>query len=374
MVSLGLFLMPLHPPARDLTTVLEEDRELVKLADRLGYAEAWMGEHFTSTGEPVTSPLLFNASLISETEKIVFGTGVISLPQQHPVVVAGHVALFDHLARGRTIFGIGSGGLSCDWEVFGNLDGRARGMAMVESIELILKLWTEDPPFRHDGTYFKASLEDRIIPELGVGRLIRPYQKPHPPIAVSLRSANSYTAKQAGMRGWIPVSGNFIPAADVATHWPTYVTGAEEAGRQADPSLWRVGRSVLITESDAEAEDIIADPDGVFTRYYTYLGVHGRMAGGDLSKDIDWAKARVDAEAMTRSVVIAGSAKTVLDQLIAFRDEIGDFGTLMITGHDMEGMHDQWVRSFTAMAEDVGPKLSRYMDDRRLRPSSAAAD
>ena len=88
----------------------------------------------------------------------------------------------------------------------------------------------------------------------------------------------------------------------------------------------------------------------------------------------DWAKARVDAEAMTRSVVIAGSAKTVLDQLIAFRDEIGDFGTLMITGHDMEGMHDQWVRSFTAMAEDVGPKLSRYMDDRRLRPSSAAAD
>ena len=63
MVALGLFMMPLHPPARDLTTVLEEDRDLVKLADRLGYAEAWMGEHFTSTGEPVTSPLLFHASL-----------------------------------------------------------------------------------------------------------------------------------------------------------------------------------------------------------------------------------------------------------------------------------------------------------------------
>ena len=371
MVSLGLFLMPLHPPSRDLTTVLEEDRDLVKLADRLGYAEAWMGEHYTSTGEPVTSPLLFNASLIAETERIVFGTGVISLPQQHPVVVAGHVALFDHLSKGRTIFGIGSGGLSCDWEIFGNLDGRKRGMAMVESIELLLKLWTEDPPFRHDGTHFQVSLEDRIIPELGVGRLIRPYQKPYPPIAVSLRSANSYTATEAGKRGWIPVSGNFIPAADIATHWPTYVAGAEAAGRRADPSLWRVGRSVLVTDSDAQAEDILADPDGVFTRYYTYLNVHGRMAGGDLSKDIDWAAARAGAEKTAREFVIAGSAQTVLDRLVAFRDEIGDFGTLMVTGHDMEGMHDLWMRSFARLAEDVGPKLSRYMDGLR---SSAAAD
>ena len=72
--------------------------------------------------------------------------------------------------------------------------------------------------------------------------------------------------------------------------------------------------------------------------------------------------------------MIAGSPATVLDRLVAFRDEIGDFGTLMVTGHDMEGMHDLWVRSFTRIAEDVGPKLSKYMDARRGRPSSAAAD
>src|SRR3546814_13721301 len=108
---------------------------------------------------------------------------------------------------------------------------------------------------------------------LGVGRLIRPYQKPHPPIAVSLRAANSYTARQAGSRGWIPVSGNFIPAADVATHWPTYAAGAEEAGRRPDPSLWRVGRTVLVTGRDAEAEDILADPHGGFTRSSTYLNL-----------------------------------------------------------------------------------------------------
>src|SRR3546814_1797637 len=96
---------------------------------------------------------------------------------------------------------------------------------------------------------------------LGVGRLIRPYQKPHPPIAVSLRAANSYTARQAGSRGWIPVSGNFIPAADVATHWPTYAAGAEEAGRRPDPSLWRVGRSV---EHTSELQTLMRIPHAVF--------------------------------------------------------------------------------------------------------------
>jgi alkanesulfonate monooxygenase SsuD/methylene tetrahydromethanopterin reductase-like flavin-dependent oxidoreductase (luciferase family) len=151
------------------------------------------------------------------------------------------------------------------------------------------------------------------------------------------------------MRGWIPVSGNFIPAADIATHWPTYAAGAEEAGLRPDPTLWRVGRSVLVTESDEQAEDILSDPDGVFTRYYTYLNVHGRMAQGDLSRDIDWKAAQEGAEETARSLVIAGSARTVLDKLVAFR----------------EGMHDLWVRSFTRMAEDVGPKLSRYMDDKR---------
>lgn len=371
-MKLGVFQMPLHPPERDLTTVLEEDRALVLLADRLGFSEAWMGEHFASTGEPVTSPLLFNASLIAETRQIVFATGVMSLPQQHPVVVAGHVALFDHLSRGRSIFGIGSGGLSCDWEIFGNLDGRDRAMAMVESIDLILRLWSEDPPLRHDGPRFPTALEDRILPELGVGRLIRPYQKPHPPIAVSLRSANSMTAKFAGERGWIPVSGNFVPAADIASHWPTYAAGAEAAGRRPDPGQWRVGRSVLITDTDADAERILADPDGMFSRYYTYLSVHGRMAGGDLSTDIDWDAARREAVGTARDLVIAGSADTVLDRLVAFRDEVGDFGTLLVTGHDQQDSQELWATSMRRLAEDVGPRLGRYMAERR--PGAAAAD
>ena len=114
MLKIGLFSMPIHSPKRDLSEVLLEDRELVMLADELGFEEAWMGEHFTSTGEPVTSPLIFNASLVDAAPNIKFGTGVLCLPQQHPVVVAGHVALLDQISRGRVLFGIGSGLLVSD--------------------------------------------------------------------------------------------------------------------------------------------------------------------------------------------------------------------------------------------------------------------
>jgi alkanesulfonate monooxygenase SsuD/methylene tetrahydromethanopterin reductase-like flavin-dependent oxidoreductase (luciferase family) len=371
MLNLGLFMMPLHPPSRDYTTVVEENRDLVILADRLGFAEAWMGEHYTSTAEPITSPLLFNASLIAETEQIKFGTGVISLPQQHPVVVAGHAALFDHLSKGRFLFGIGAGGLSSDWEVFGNLDGRKRAMAMIESIDLIVKIWSEDPPFSHTGEHVTTALQDRVLPEMGIGRFIRPYQLPHPPIAVSVRGANSMTANFAGQRGWCMLSGNFVPAADIATHWPVYAEGAEKAGRVADPSVWRVGRSVLITDSQAEADDILNDPDGTFSWYYTYLNAQGKLAGGDFNTDIDWTAAKAEAMAKAKDLVIAGPAATVLDKLVAFRDEVGDFGTLMLTGHDMEGALPMWRRSFTTMAETVAPKLSAYMADKRM---SAAAE
>ena len=365
MLKLGLFMMPLHPPSRNLTEVLEENRELVKLADRLGFSEAWMGEHYTSTAEPVTSPMMFNASLIAETEQIKFGTGVISMAQQHPAVVGGQLALFDHLSKGRCIFGIGSGGLCSDWELFDKMDGKARTMAMVESIELIQEMWAAEGPIDHEGTYFKAKVTEKYIPELGVGCFIKPYTKPHPPIAVSLRSANSMTAKFAGQRGWIPISGNFVAAEDIATHWPIYAEGAASKDQPTDPSIWRVGRSVLVTESAAQAEDLLNDPDSTFGWYYTYLETLRLKAGDALEDPIDWEAARKRGVEFAKKAIIAGPKDQVVDELVDFSDTVGDFGTLLLTGHDMEGAVDMWHRSFTCIAEEIAPKLSDHMASKR---------
>ena len=87
-MRLGLFMMPLHPPTRTLGAFLKETAEKALLAERLGFDEVWLGEHFSATSEPIPSPLMFMASLVPQTKRITFATGVINLPNRHPAVVA----------------------------------------------------------------------------------------------------------------------------------------------------------------------------------------------------------------------------------------------------------------------------------------------
>jgi|TARA_B110000503_G_scaffold88686_1_gene134477 alkanesulfonate monooxygenase SsuD/methylene tetrahydromethanopterin reductase-like flavin-dependent oxidoreductase (luciferase family) len=364
MLNLGLFMMPLHPANKDLGTSYEENRQLVLLAEKLGYTEAWMGEHYSSTGEPVTSPLIFNASLISETKNIKFGTGVISLPQQHPAVVAGQVSLFDHLSKGRLILGVGAGGLVSDWELFDNMDGRSRAITMIESVEAILKFWSEEESYNYTGEFLDISLTKNIVSELGIGKFIKPYQNPHPEIAVSLKNPNSMTATLAGEKGWIPISGNFVDAKDIATHWPTYKEGANKAGKKVTSEKWRVGRSVLVTNNSSEAEEIINDPNGVFSHYFLYLNTVGKLASGVLAKDIKLKDELPAAIEKAKDLIIIGDEKTVTEKLIHFIDTVGPFGTLLLTGHDMTNKNKLWEKSFTTISDSIKPILSNYIDQK----------
>src|SRR4029077_976875 len=73
-MRLGLFMMPVHPPGRVLAETLAEDEEKAIYADRLGFDELWLGEHFSATTEPIPSPLMFMAGLVPRTKNIIFGT------------------------------------------------------------------------------------------------------------------------------------------------------------------------------------------------------------------------------------------------------------------------------------------------------------
>src|SRR5438045_2518323 len=83
-MKLGTFMMPLHPPKRQPHETYIEDREAILLADKLGYAEALVGEHVTDLAENVTSCAMFLASLAHEPEKNVLGTGPVKLTNLQP--------------------------------------------------------------------------------------------------------------------------------------------------------------------------------------------------------------------------------------------------------------------------------------------------
>jgi len=361
-VKLGMFTMPFHHPDRDYASILAEDQEAVILADQLGFSEAYVGEHFSSWSERITSPLIFLATVISRTRQIRLGTGVLNLPQTHPATVAAHAAMFDQLSGGRFIMGIGPGGLVSDLEMFEVGQAEMRPLMVQESIDIVLKLWAQDPPYEIDGRFWKFALKNGVWPEFKVGYIPRPLQQPHPPIALSIITPNSSSAKLAAERGWIPISGNFFHRRYLRGHWEKYLEGCEAVGRRPDPGVWRVSRSILVTETDAEAEEYLADPDSGLSFYYKFF-IHsfaqGRKALFMIKPDVDLPDERTTVDAVKRGMIIAGSPRRVLDQLVALRDEIGHFGTLLMAGHDWD-RPALWRRSMELLARDVMPRFGAH--------------
>ena len=149
-MKLGFFTMPIHPLDKDWRQSLREDREAFVLADELGFAEAYAGEHVTDQAENITSCLMFLASLIDRTKTIKLGTGTVNMPNSHPATIAAQVAMLDHMLDGRFIFGISPGGLLSDAEVFGNLDADRNAM-FLEAINQVLHDLAERSALQPEG-------------------------------------------------------------------------------------------------------------------------------------------------------------------------------------------------------------------------------
>jgi alkanesulfonate monooxygenase SsuD/methylene tetrahydromethanopterin reductase-like flavin-dependent oxidoreductase (luciferase family) len=364
-MKLSTFMMPLHPPGRNPAETLAEDREAILLADRLGYAEAFVGEHVTDLAENVTSCLMFLASLVHGTRTIVLGSGTVNMPNSHPAAIAAQAAMLDHMLQGRFIMGISPGGLMSDAEVFGNYQ-KDRNAIFLESINMVLEIWKGEAPYDLKGEYFQVSTKRTSILEIGQGAILKPYQKPHPPIVVTAVAPHSRGVTEAARRGWTPISANFLLPEWVKSHWPRYVEGRAAAGATASAADWRVAKSIFVADDDKLAARYGHAPEGPYHFYFRQLirklvGAGGR---GNLFKlDQSQPDSEITADAMTRKLVLAGSVNSVVDQILAFREQVGDFGTLMYPCHD-------WLdpalgrRSMELMAEQVMPRVNAALKGR----------
>jgi alkanesulfonate monooxygenase SsuD/methylene tetrahydromethanopterin reductase-like flavin-dependent oxidoreductase (luciferase family) len=361
-MRLGLFMMPVHPPARSFSETLAEDAEKSLLADALGFDELWVGEHFSATSEPIPSPMMFMASLIPRTRNLTFGTAVINLPNHDPVVVAAEAAQFDHMSGGRFMLGIGPGGLASDFELFDNADFAVRTRKTVEAIDFIERIWTQDPPYDLAGEFWTVRIKDAIMPELGVGFMPKPLQRPRPPIAISLASPNSASARLAAQRGYGIISANIIPTWSIASHWATYAQACAELGKPARGDNWRVARNVMVAESDAEAQDRFGD-DGSNRYFFTYIrDVLARVNVLSILKPRpDMTDEEATAETIMAECVIHGAPATVLDKLVGLRERVGPFGTLLMTGLDWSGPNEARERAaMRLLAHEVMPKFRQH--------------
>lgn len=367
-MNIGMFTMPSHPPERSLYDVQQWDLQFIRWADELGFTEAWIGEHHTAPWEPHPAPDLLIAQALMQTKNIRLGPGGFLLPYHHPAELANRVAMLDHLSQGRLNFGVAASGLPSDWAMF-NVDGMSgvnRDMTR-ESLDLILRLWTEPEPFDFQGKFWNVSQPPEM---LGVLRPhIRPFQSPHPPIGVAGLSKNSDTLKLAGERGFIPMSLNLNPGY-VASHWDSVEEGARRSGRTPDRGEWRMVREVFVAETDEEAMRLsLGGMMGRMMREY-FLPLLGAFGFKDyLKHDPDVADSDVTPEYCAEHNWLVGSPATVAEKLEKVYDEVGGFGTLLLFGFDYTENPEAWHTSMRLLMEEVLPRVSHLVPG----PVSAAA-
>ena len=353
-MRLGYFTMPLHPLERDWRQTLEEDREAVLLADELGFEEAFIGEHLTDLAETITNCLIFIATLARDTKRIRLGSGTVNLANRHPAVTAAEIAMVDTMLAGRFILGIGPGGLRSDAEMMETLDAD-RNAIFVESIDHMIALWTGEPPYRLKGARWHLTTERTAQLDIGMGAMLRPFQRPHPPIVVTAILPHSNGIAAAAARGWTPISANFVHPWVIKTHWPKYVEGCARAGREARGEDWRVAKSIFVADDEATATRM----RGTFGYYFRNLARKGMASRGlaFFKHDPSLPDDAVTDDYLASQMLICGTVNEVADRLNAFREHVGPFGRLLYCGHDWGADAKAMRRSMELMAQKVLPQL-----------------
>jgi alkanesulfonate monooxygenase SsuD/methylene tetrahydromethanopterin reductase-like flavin-dependent oxidoreductase (luciferase family) len=360
-MRLGYFIMPMHPAERPWEETLAEDQAGIILADKLGFHDAFVGEHLADGCETITNSMIFLATLIAQTKQIKLATGTSNLSYMHPVLIASNAAMMDHLLRGRFILGISAGALPVDAEVLGNLD-KDRNKMFAEAIDVILAIWERDPPYNIDfpDNRYKVTVERTFNPELSLGYLKKPYQNPRPEIVGTVVAPFSKGVIAMGERDFHPLSANFLMSYYVRSHWDNYALGKSNVGQKADPADWRVARTIFVADDDKTAKRYgYDDPHSPYGHYYRQL--YGKMSRGPrvaLFKAYkDQPDEQVSIDAVLDKLVLYGTVNQVVDKILALREEIGEFGELVYAGMD-------WVdeklgrRSMQLMAEEVMPRVN----------------
>jgi alkanesulfonate monooxygenase SsuD/methylene tetrahydromethanopterin reductase-like flavin-dependent oxidoreductase (luciferase family) len=170
--------------------IYKEALEQIELADRLGFDTVWAVEHhFLTEFAHSSAPEVFLTAAAARTKRIRIGHGVVLLPSKfnHPIRVAERAAALDLISDGRLEFGTGR---SSQYEQAGfEIDTEQSREMWQESLEMIPRMWTEDP-FEHRGRF--VSVPPRSI-------LPKPLQKPHPPLWMAATSPQSW--ELAGRNG-----------------------------------------------------------------------------------------------------------------------------------------------------------------------------
>jgi limonene 1,2-monooxygenase len=238
----GIFMAPFHPVGQNPTLALHRDLELIEHLDRLGFDEAWIGEHHSAGYEIIASPEVFIAHAAARTTHIKLGTGVSSLPYHHPLMLADRIVLLDHLTKGRVMFGVGPGALPSDAFMMGIPTDKQRER-MEEALEVMLRLFNGER-VTHESDWF--TLRDAKLQ-------LAPYSDFDIAVAAQVSPSGPRCAGRFGL-GLLSIGATSAGGFDVlGSHWGVMEQRGEEFGQPVNRDKWRLVGPMHIAETEEQA-------------------------------------------------------------------------------------------------------------------------
>jgi limonene 1,2-monooxygenase len=333
----GIFMAPFHPCGQNPTLALERDLDLIVHLDKLGFDEAWIGEHHSAGYEIIASPEVFIAAAAERTKHIRLGTGVSSLPYHHPLILADRIVLLDHLTRGRVLFGVGPGALPSDAFMMG-IDVQSQRDRMEQALEAILLLLRSDEPVTYETDWF--TLRDARLQ-------LRPYTKPHFEVAVAAQISPA-GPRAAGRFGCSllsigATSQNGFDA--LGYHWTVMEERSAEYGTTVDRRGWRLVGPMHLAETKEQAYRNVEFGLAEWVDYFQ------RVAALPLAPDATTTGELADIVNATGFAVI-GTPDDAIAQLERLAEQSGGFGTFLL-------MATEWAD--TAATNESYELFARYV-------------
>jgi limonene 1,2-monooxygenase len=344
----GIFLAPFHDLRENPTLALERDFELLQHLDRLGYNEAWIGEHHSGGFEIIASPEVFIAAAAERTRHIRLGTGVASLPYHNPFILADRMVLLDHITRGRTMFGVGPGALVHDAAKIGILAGDQRRM-MHESLDVIVRLLHGETVTEKTDWY---NLQD--------ARLQLPcYTQPVMELAVAAsRSPTGALASGRHGIGMLSIGGT---SPDAMTHharnWGLYEEQARLHNKTADRRNWRLVTLLHIAETREQARENVRFGLEAFAQYFRDVGTFPIVPAG-IGDAYEWL--------LENQAACIGTPDDAIAYIETLQRGSGGFGAILELAHNWADW-DATKRHYELMARYVHP---HFQGSRTLRHAS----
>lgn len=335
----GTFIAPFHPLEENPTLALERDLELVQWMDRLGYEEAWIGEHHSAGYEIIASPELFIATAAERTRHIRLGTGVSSLPYHHPLMLAERINQLDHITRGRVMFGVGPGALPSDAMMMGIDVAKQRDM-MDESLDVLV------PLLRGETVNAKTDWFT-----LNNARLhLTPYSRPSVEIAVASQVSPT-GARAAGRHGvgllsiGATTTGGFNA---LASNWAIAEEMAREHDRKVDRRAWRLVGPVHVAETRQKARENVRAGFEKWMFYFKEVAALP-IAPNEGKDPLD---ALIDT-----GMAVVGTPDDCVAQIERLEHQSGGFGCFLQLAHNWADW-EATKRSYELIARYVMPRVN----------------